>query len=378
MQTTIYADHAATTALSSAAYAAMLPWLQGNFGNPSTLYSLAREPRKAIISARETIAACIGAKPEEIFFTSGGTEADNWALTGAAFQSSARQGRIITSNIEHHAILQTCAFLSRLGYEVDLLPADKSGVIAPEVLESHLKNDAMLVSIMMANNEIGTIQPIKELAATTHKHNCLFHTDAVQAVGHIAINVKSMDVDMLSASAHKFNGPKGTGFLYIRDGITIEPLLHGGAQEQGRRAGTENVAGIIGMAEALKEHQKYLNQEISYMKVLADTLLSELHQMGLDFILNGSDDRIPGSLSLSFRNADGEMLLHRLDLMGIAVATGSACDSKNTVLSHVIQAISVPEDYARGTIRITLGPDNDEEQVKRIAWQIGKILNGNL
>ena len=378
MQTTIYADHAATTALSPAAYAAMLPWLQGNFGNPSTLYSLAREPRKAIISARETIANCIGAKPEEIFFTSGGTEADNWALTGAAFRSSARQSRIITSNIEHHAILQTCAFLSRLGYEVDFLPADKSGVIAPEVLGSHLKNDALLVSIMMANNEIGTIQPIKALAATTHKHNCLFHTDAVQAVGHIAINVKSMDVDMLSASAHKFNGPKGTGFLYIRDGITIEPLLHGGAQEQGRRAGTENVAGIVGMAEALKEHQKYLNQEISYMKVLADTLLSELHQMGLDFILNGSDDRIPGSLSLSFRNADGEMLLHRLDLMGTAVATGSACDSKNTVLSHVIQAISVPEDYARGTIRITLGPDNDEEQVKRIAWQIGKILNGNL
>ena len=231
---------------------------------------------------------------------------------------------------------------------------------------------------MMANNEIGTIQPIKELAATTHKHNCLFHTDAVQAVGHIAINVKSMDVDMLSASAHKFNGPKGTGFLYIRDGITIEPLLHGGAQEQGRRAGTENVAGIVGMAEALKEHQEHLNQEIPYMKALADTLMLELSQSGLDFILNGSDDRISGSLNLSFRNADGEMLLHRLDLMGTAVATSSACDSKNTILSHVIQAIGVPEDYAHGTIRITLGLDNDEEQVKRIAWQIGKILNGNL
>lgn len=378
MQTTIYADHAATTALSPAAYAAMLPWLQGNFGNPSTLYSLAREPRKAIISARETIAACIGAKPEEIFFTSGGTEADNWALTGAAFRSSARQGRIITSSIEHHAVLQTCSFLNRLGYEVDFLPADKSGVIATEALESHLKSSVLLVSIMMANNEIGTIQPIKELAATTHKHNCLFHTDAVQAVGHIAINVKSLDVDMLSASAHKFNGPKGTGFLYIRDGITIEPLLHGGAQEQGRRAGTENIAGIVGMAEALKEHQEHLNQEISYMKALADTLISELHQTGLDFILNGSEDRIPGSLSLSFRNADGEMLLHRLDLMGTAVATGSACDSKNAVLSHVIQAISVPEDYAHGTIRITLGSDNDEEQVKQIAWQIGKILTGKL
>ena len=378
MRTIIYADHAATTALSPAAYTAMLPWLQDQFGNPSTLYSLAREPRKAIISARETIAACIGAKSEEIFFTSGGTEADNWALTGVAFQASVRQGRIITSSIEHHAVLQTCDFLNRLGYDVDFLPVNKSGVVATKVLESHLKNDALLVSIMMANNEIGTIQPIKELAATAHKHNCLFHTDAVQAVGHIAINVKSMDVDMLSASAHKFNGPKGTGFLYIRDGIIIEPLLHGGAQEQGRRSGTENVAGIVGMAEALKEHQVHLNQEIAYLRTLADTLVSNLRQAGLDFILNGSENRIPGSLSLSFRNIDGEMLLHRLDLMGTAVATGSACDSKNTMLSHVIQAIGVPEDYAHGTIRITLGPDNDEEQVKRIVQQIGKILNGAL
>lgn len=378
MQTTIYADHAATTALSPAAYTAMLPWLQDIFGNPSNIYSFAREPRKAIISARETIATCIGANPEEIFFTSGGTEADNWALTGVAFQASTRQGRIITSSIEHHAVLQTCDFLNRLGYDVDFLPVNKSGVVTNEVLESLLKNDVLLVSIMMANNEIGTIQPIKELAATAHKHNCLFHTDAVQAVGHIAINVKSMDVDMLSASAHKFNGPKGTGFLYIRDGITIEPFLHGGAQEQGRRAGTENVAGIVGMAEALKEHQTHLNQEISYLKTLEDILVSGLRQIGLDFILNGSENRIPGSLSLSFRNADGEMLLHRLDLMGTAVATGSACDSKNAVLSHVIQAIGVPKDYAHGTIRITLGPDNDEEQVKRIIRQIGKILSGDL
>ena len=228
---------------------------------------------------------------------------------------------------------------------------------------------------MMANNEIGSIQPIKELTAIAHSHKCVFHTDAVQAVGHIPIDVDSMGVDMLSASAHKFNGPKGVGFLYIRDGVRIEPLLHGGAQERRMRAGTENVAGIVGMAEALKEHYLHLAMEMSHLRMLADALVSELQRRNLDFILNGSSDRIPGSLSLSFRNAEGETILHRLDLMGTAVATGSACDSKNTTLSHVIQAIGVPKEYAHGTIRITLGRDNNEIQVKKIAQQIESILS---
>ena len=375
MQTIIYADHAATTTLNPVAYAAMQPWLQDKYGNPSTLYSLGREPRKAITSARGTIAACIGARPEEIYFTSGGTEADNWALIGTAFREPDRRGHIITSSIEHHAILHTCDFLKRIGYDVDLLPVNQNGLILAETLEKHLRGETLLASIMLANNEIGTIEPIKELAEVTHRHGCLFHTDAVQAAGHILVDVEDLGIDMLSASAHKFNGPKGIGFLYIRDGVTIEPLLHGGAQENGRRAGTENVAGIVGMAVAFREHIEHLEQEAAYLQKLADLLLKALRNTGLDFIVNGDDNRIPGNLNLSFRGADGEMLLHRLDLMGTAVGTGSACDSKNTVLSHVIGAIGVPDAYAHGTIRITLGMDNTIEQILVLAEQISDILD---
>lgn len=375
MQTLIYADHAATTPLSPAACAAMQPWLQDKYGNPSALYNLAREPRKAIASARETIAACIGARSEEIYFTSGGTEADNWALIGMVFRKPDRCSRIITSSIEHHAILHTCDFLKRIGYDVDLLPVNQSGLILAETLEEHLRGEMSLVSIMLANNEIGTIEPIEELAEVAHRHGCLLHTDAVQAVGHIQIDVKNLGVDMLSASAHKFNGPKGTGFLYICDGVMIEPLLHGGAQENSRRAGTENVAGIVGMAVALLEHIEHLEQETAYLQKLTDLLLKVLRNTGLDFIVNGGDNRIPGSLSLSFKDADGEMLLHRLDLLGTAVATGSACDSKSTVLSHVIGAIGVPDAYAHGTIRITLGMDNTIEQIPALAEQISRILS---
>ena len=374
MQTRIYADHAATTAMTPAARTAMEPWLQDRYGNPSTLYSFAIEPRRAVASARGTIAACIGARPEEIYLTSGGTEADNWALMGSAFWNPDQRGHIITSSIEHHAILHTCDFLKCLGYDVDFLPVNHHGLISAETLDNYLRSETMLVSIMLANNEIGTIEPIKELAEVAHQHGCLFHTDAVQAVGHILLDVKDLGVDMLSASAHKFNGPKGIGFLYIRDGVPIEPLLHGGAQENNRRAGTENVAGIVGMATALQEHIENLGQEAAYLQKLADLLLKALRNTDLDFIVNGGDNRIPGSLSLSFRGAEGEMLLHRLDLMGTAVATGSACDSKNTVLSHVIRAIGVPDMYANGTIRITFGMDNTFEQIPVLAEQISCIL----
>ena len=369
-KTIIYADHAATTALSPVAFAAMQPWLQDKYGNPSTLYSLAREPRKAVAAARQTIANCIGAQPEEIFFTSGGTEADNLALTGVAFRNAEQRGKIISSNIEHHAILHTCDFLKRMGYETDILPVDHDGIVDTDMLKDRLTDTTQLVSIMLANNEIGTIQPIRELAVVAHQHGCLFHTDAVQAVGHIPVDIQALGVDMLSASAHKFNGPKGVGFLYIRKGVPIEPLLHGGAQELGRRAGTENVAGIVGMAEALREHHKQLNQEMQYLQDLTDALLLKLHDNRLDFILNGSRSRIPGNLSLSFRDADGEMILHRLDLMGTTVATGSACDSNAATLSHVIRAIAVPEEYAYGTVRITLGMDNTFDQMQTLANQI--------
>jgi len=370
----IYADHAATTAMSPQALEAMQPWLRDEFGNPSTLYSYARKPRKAIQCAREAIAAEIGAEPEEIFFTSGGTEADNWALTGAAFRSADHNGKLITSSIEHHAILHTCDFLKRVGYEIEYLPVDEKGIVNHDALKASLTSNTRVVSIMLANNEIGTIEPINEYAAITHSNGSLFHTDAVQAVGHIPINVKHLDVDMLSASAHKFNGPKGIGFLYIRKGVVIEPLLHGGAQESGMRAGTENVAAIVAMTAALHDHICHMEQEAEYLNGLSSSLLQHLRGKNLDFLINGANHRIPGSLSLSFRGIEGERILHRLDLMGTMVATGSACDSFNTVLSHVIRAIDVPDEYAYGTIRITLGIENTPEEMALIAEQIEKII----
>lgn len=372
-KTTIYADHAATTALSPAAYEAMLPWLQDKYGNPSTLYSLARDPRKAVAHSREVIAAAINVDPSEVFFTSGGTEADNWALKGTMFQYDRGKG-LITSAIEHHAILNSCVALERMGYAVGTLPVDKMGIVQAEALQSALSDNILLVSTMLANNEIGTIEPVAELAEIVHQAGALFHTDAVQAIGHIPVDAKELDVDMLSASAHKFNGPKGIGFLYVRKGVYLVPLLDGGGQEQGMRAGTENVAGIVGMAVALQEHIENLAQETEYLNELSYRLIDQLKRKELDFRINGSHNRIPGSLSLSFKATDGEMLLHRLDLMGTAVATGSACDSKDTVLSHVIQAISVPQEYAHGTIRVTLGMDNTTGQVDMIAQQIASIL----
>ena len=372
-KTLIYADHAATTPLSEAAFAAMQPYMKTEFGNPSPLYSLSRKPRKAVSDARESIAAAIGALPEEIYFTSGGTEADNWALTGTAFHGSGRKAHFITSAIEHHAVLNTCAFLERIGFEVSYLPVDRQGIVRPQCLEENLRADTALVSVMLANNEIGTVEPIAELSAVAHAHGALFHTDAVQAVGHIPVDVASLGVDMLSASAHKFNGPRGVGFLYVRKGTALEPLIHGGAQENRMRAGTENVAGIVGMAAALREHVETLEADARRLESLRGLLLARLREAALDFVVNGGDAHIPGSLSLSFRGMSGEALLHRLDLMGIAVATGSACDSRETVLSHVVRAIGVEPEYAEGTIRVTLGSDNDEGQVLQIASALGKI-----
>ena len=372
-KTLIYADHAATTALSPTAREAMEPFLGTFYGNPSTLYSLARDPRKAIAQSREVIAAAIHANPSEIFFTSGGTEADNWALKGTVFQHEQGTG-IITSAIEHHAILNSCAALERMGYSINTLPVDNEGVVHADALRSTLASNTVLVSVMLANNEIGTLEPVAELANLAHQTGVLFHTDAVQAIGHIPVDVKALQVDMLSASAHKFNGPKGIGFLYVRNGVELVPLLDGGGQEGGMRAGTENVAGIVGMATALQEHMEHMAQENRYLNELSGKLIDLLKHKGLDFRINGSHNRIPGSLSLSFKAADGEMLLHRLDLMGTAVATGSACDSKDAVLSHVIREISVPPEYAHGTIRVTLGMDNTAEHVERIAQQITSIL----
>ncbi|MBR4458458.1 MAG: cysteine desulfurase [Clostridia bacterium] len=349
-------------------------WLQLQYGNPSTLYSLAREPRKALLLAREKIAAAIGASPEEIFFTSGGTESDNWAIKGAAFQHDPG-ANIITSVIEHHAVLNSCRSLERMGYQIIRLPVDGKGIVSPDSVDGSITDKTVLVSVMLANNEIGTIEPIHALTQATHRHGILFHTDAVQAIGHIPVHVRDLGVDMLSASAHKFNGPKGIGFLYVRSGTELIPLIDGGGQEHGMRAGTENVAGIVGMAAALQEHIDHMDKQSDYLNQLSNDFLHDLNATGLNYIVNGDTNRIPGSLSLSFLHADGEMLLHRLDLMGTAIATGSACNSKEPELSHVIRAIGTPAEYAKGTIRITFGMDNNSEQAKTLALQIASVLS---
>lgn len=375
MKQFIYADNAATTKLNNEAFEAMVPWLTDEYGNASQPYSFARKSKKALAEARETIAKCINALPEEIYFTSGGTESDNWAIKGSAF-SDVDKRATITSAIEHHAVLNACAAIERLGYPVTYLLPDSEGTVLPEKLSAVITNKTRLVSIMFSNNEIGTIEPIAELAETAHSNGAIFHTDAVQAIAHTPIDVKAMGIDMLSASAHKFNGPKGIGFLYIRKGIELRPFNDGGAQEFGMRAGTENIASIVGMARALEINCSALKDKAEYVLKLENILLEHLQESGLDFVRNGAKNHIPGNISLSFRNKDGEVILHRLDLMGICVSTGSACDSVNTQVSHVLQAINLPDEYAKGTIRISLNKDNTVEETVTIADSITRILNG--
>ncbi len=369
----IYADHAATTQLDLDAFEEMKKFLLTEYGNASQPYSFSRSVKAALKSARVMIAKCINAEPEEIFFTSGGTESDNWAIKSTLLEGD-KECEIMTSQIEHHAILHACHAIEHMGYNVEYLPVDEWGVVRPSYVNEYINNKVKLVSVMYANNEIGTIQQIKELCSIAHSKGALFHTDAVQAVGHVPIDVKQLGVDMLSASAHKFNGPKGIGFLYIKKETPISPYLDGGAQEFGMRAGTENIAYIVAMAIALEKNCHNMKRNSDHLKKLEDILIGELHGYKLDFRCNGSNYKIPGNISLSFRNAEGEMLLHRLDLMGICVSTGSACDSKNTQISHVLEAIRVPREYAVGTIRVSLGAENTEEEVRYIAKAICKIL----
>lgn len=371
----IYADNAATTALDIDAFEAMKPFLLSQYGNASQPYSFSRSARNALKLSRERIAKCINANPDEIYFTSGGTESDNWALKGIALED--KKKTIITSKIEHHAILNTCASLERKGINVIYIPVDCKGKIIENSFENEVKNNNYaLSSIMFANNEIGTIQPIKHLCDIAHKYGHIFHTDAVQAIGHIKVDVKELDIDMLSASAHKFNGPKGIGFLYIKNGIKIAPYIDGGQQENKLRSGTENIASIVGMSIALEKNCKQIENNTNKLTKLEYILLRELKLKKIDFIRNGADNHIPGNLSLSFKNSSGEMLLHRLDLMGICVSTGSACNSKNTSISHVLKSISIPIEYANGTIRISFGSNNKINDANIIANAISKIIKG--
>ncbi len=368
----IYADNAATTALDMDAFGAMKPYLLEEYGNASQPYAFARPVKKALATARKTIADCIGAKPEEIFFTSGGTESNNWAIKGTLQYGDDRV--ILTSQIEHHAILNACAAVERLGNSVAYIPVDRKGIVSPPTLNRVITNNTKLVSIMLVNNEIGTIEPIKELAELAHKHGALFHTDAVQAVGHIPVNVDALGIDMLSASAHKFNGPKGVGFLYVRKGTDIHSFADGGSQEFGMRAGTENVASIVAMAEALRKNCAHMDETESRLRKMEDCLVRVLNEAEINFIRNGANNHVPGNVSISIKDTSGEMMLHRLDLKGICISTGSACDSVNTQVSHVIQAIAVPAEYAKGTIRISFGRNNRENDAQEIADAIVGII----
>ena len=373
----IYADHAGTTALSRAALEAMTPYLTERYGNPSSLYRFGQEAKSDLEQARADIAACIGAKPEELFFTSGGTEADNWALKGVLEWMALKgkpTGHIITSAIEHHAILHTAQHLEKQGYAVTYLPVDELGRVSPADVEAAVRPDTVLISIMAANNEIGTIQPVAEIGAVARKHKVLFHTDAVQAVGHIPVDVEAWNVDLLSLSAHKFQGPKGVGALYVRKPLRLPPLIHGGGQEKGRRSGTENVAGVVGMAAALKEAAAQLETEGARLSALRDRLIDGLTRLPYSRLTGDPANRLPGTASFVFEGVEGEALLLHLDARGICASSGSACSSASLDPSHVLLAIGLPHAIAHGSLRLSLGADNTDADVDAILAAVPEVV----
>lgn len=375
MNSRIYLDHAATTEMLPEVTYAMEPYFIKKFGNASTTYELGTEAREAIELAREQISASIHAKPSEIFFTSGGSESDNWAVKGMAGEKKKEKKHVITSKIEHHAILHSCEHLESLGYKVSYLDVSQDGIIDLKQLEhllregrksKQIEDNVSVVSIMYANNEIGTIQPVEEIGRLCRKYDVTFHTDAVQAVGQIPIHVRKLPVDMLSASAHKFHGPKGVGFLYIREGVMMPSFIHGGGQESGKRAGTENVAGIVGMAKALSMAQAELIRKQKEETALRNYFIREVMREIPDVRLNGhAEKRLPGNVNLSFKNISGTALLVLLEEEGIYASAGSACSAGKTSLSHVIKAIQVPKEYAYGTIRFSLGRENTRKEIDR-------------
>ncbi len=371
----IYADNAATTSLSSEALDAMMPYLTEFYGNPSSLYSLGVKSRQAVEGARETVAECINAKPGEIFFLSGGSEADNWAIKGTA-QLGARKGKkhIITSKFEHHAVLHTLDSLKKQGFEVTYLDVHEDGIVRPEELEAAIRDDTALVTIMLANNEIGTIQPVKEIGEICKRHGVVFHTDAVQAVGTIPVDVKEIGCDLLSMSAHKFHGPKGIGALFIRKGLRFDNLIDGGAQESNRRAGTENVAGIVGMSAALKHSCGIMSERNARLEKMRDRLIDGLLKIEHSRINGDRVKRLPGNVNMCFHGIEGESLLLSLDLKGISASSGSACTSGSLDPSHVLLAIGLPHEVAHGSLRLSFSDDNTEEDVDYILEVIPQII----
>lgn len=375
MNKTVYMDYAATTYTKPEVLEDMIPYFTEFYGNPSSIYSISRETKKAIDKARNRIAKAINADPAEIYFTGGGSEADNWAIKGIALANKNKGNHIITTKIEHHAVLHTCEYLEKQGFEVTYLDVDEEGFIRLEELKNAIKPSTILVTIMTANNEIGTIQPIKEIGAICKERKVFFHTDAVQAIGHIDMDVKDMDIDALSLSGHKIYGPKGVGVLYLRRGIKIHNLVHGGAQERNRRAGTENVAGIVGLGKAIELSMENLTEEKERLTYLRDKLIKGLLQIPYSK-LNGSvgDKRLPGNVNISFEFIEGESVLLMLDAKGICASSGSACTSGSLDPSHVLLSIGLPHEVAHGSLRLTMGAKTTEEEVDYVIETVPEIV----
>ena len=371
----VYMDNAATTALRRDVLDAMMPYLTDIYGNPSSLHYFGQEAHKAVENARHQVASALNAEDNEIVFTGCGTEADNMALKGIAEKYQSKGKHIITSSVEHHAILHTCEYLEKHGFEVTYLPVDEYGMVKAEQVRDAIRSDTILVSIMFANNEVGTIMPIKEIGAVCREKGVFFHTDAVQAVGHAAIDVKAMNIDLLSLSAHKLHGPKGVGALYIRKGIVVPPLLHGGAQERRKRAGTENVAGIVGLGKAIEIACSDIEGTSKRMCYLRDKLINGIEASIPEVKLNGHrTERLPGNVNFSIKYIEGESILLMLDINGIAASSGSACTSGSLDPSHVLLAMGMPHETAHGSLRLTLGDDTTEDDIDYVLEVLPEIV----
>lgn len=371
----IYLDHGATTPMRREVFEEMTPYLQNVFGNPSSIHGFGREARKAVDEARDRVAKAINAESQEIIFTSGGTEADNIAIQGTAEKLANKGNHIITSQIEHHAVLDTCEAMEKKGYEVTYLPVDEYGLVSTEDLRSAIRENTILITIMHGNNEVGTIQPIQEFAEIAHKHNIVFHTDAVQTVGNVPIDVKELGMDMLSLSAHKIYGPKGIGALYVKKGTKLQRIMHGGAQERKIRPGTENMSGIVGLGKAIELATEELDTKSAQIQQLRDKLIAGLTEIE-DSRLNGHpEQRLPNNVNVSFEYIEGESLLLNLDMKGIAASSGSACTSGSLDPSHVLMAMGLSHQTAHGSLRLTLGRDNTEEEIDYVIKTIPEIVN---
>lgn len=371
----IYADHAATTAVSDEVLKEMLPYFQEHFGNPSSIYAIGRENERAILDARTRIAKCLNADPKEIYFTAGGSESDNWAIKGTADRLAAKgKKHIITTVFEHHAVLHTCEFLEKHGFEVTYLPVSPEGLVNPEDVEKAIREDTALVTVMYANNEIGTIQPIPEIGEICRKHKVLFHTDAVQAVGNVPIDVKAQNIDMLSISGHKFHAPKGVGILYVKKGIILPNLIHGGGQESGKRAGTENVPGIVGIAKALELATADIPAKIAKLTPLRDKLIDGILKIDQTRLNGDREKRLCGNVNISIVGIEGESLLLMLDYYGIQASSGSACTSGSLDPSHVLLSLGLVHEVAHGSLRLSFGEDFTEQDADYILEVLPQVV----